>query len=115
MINEALIAEVLKQTPLVALLCIGLYVFYKKDDQRRAEDMKDRAEMKQKISEQEDKIEVLLEANISTMQRIIHENGKVIEANTSTNKRATEVMSCLIKEIHEFKKSDIYQTHKSSK
>ena len=115
MINEALIAEVLKQTPLVALLCIGLYIFYKKDDQRRAEDMKDRAEMKQKIGEQQDEIEDLLEANVNTMQKIIHENNRVIEANTSTNKRATEVMSCLIKEIHEFKKSDVYKTHKSSK
>jgi len=112
MMNEALISEVLKQTPLVALLCIGLYVFYKKDDQRRAEDMKDRAEMKQKISDQEDKIEVLLETNINTMQRIIHENGKIIEANTVTTKRATEIMSCMITEL---KHSDFYKQHKASK
>ena len=122
MVEAEILTELLKQSPLIAVLGIGLYIFYKKDDQRRAEDKDERLQMKKKIDENERRIEDYMKQDRAAMQEIVHTNAQAIETQTLVMKsanslmmRSNEVMTCLITEIKDFKKSPLYKTHERSK
>lgn len=117
-----ILGELLKQSPLIALLGIGLYVFYKKDENRRSEDKADRLLIQKKVELQEQRIEDYMKNDRAIMQDIVATNAKAIVEQTAVMKsantlmtRSTEVMNCLITEIKIFKKSQIFQQHEKSK
>lgn len=117
-----LLGELLKQSPLIAVLGIGLYVFYKKDENRRNEDKADRLAIQAKVDAQEHRIEEYMKNDRALMQDIVATNAKAIVEQTVVMKsannlmtRSTEVMNCLISEIKVFKKSQIFQQHEKSK
>lgn len=117
-----ILGELLKQSPLIAVLGIGLYVFYKKDEQRRSEDKAERLAMQAKVDAQEHRIEDYMKNDRAVMQEIVATNAKAIVEQTAVMKsantlmtRSTEVMNCLISEIKVFKKSQIFQHHEKSK
>lgn len=113
--SETLLSELLKQIPLVIFMGTGLYVFYKKDEVRRANDLIEREAMRSKIDAQEMRIEGYLKTDSAALQDLVRTNIATAEKQTSMMSRTNEVMGCIIKEIQDFKKSAIYQHHEENK
>lgn len=113
--SETLLSELLKQIPLVIFMGTGLYVFYKKDEVRRANDLVEREAMRVKLDAQELRIENYLKNDSLTLQELVRTNIATSEKQTSMMNRTNEVMGCIIKEIQDFKKSAIYQHHENIK
>jgi len=112
--ESTLLQELLKQGPLLAFMGIALYVFYKKDEIRRANDLVERESMRLKLDAQELKIENYLKNDSMTMQELIKSNIATSEKQTSMMSKTNEVMSCIVSEIQDFKKSELYQMHEKT-
>lgn len=113
--TETILAELLKQIPLVIFMGVGLYVFYKKDEVRRANDLIEREAMRLKLDAQELRIENYLKNDASVLQDLVRTNTTTTEKQTTMMSKTNEVMSCIIKEIQDFKKSAIYRHHEENK
>ena len=120
--TTTLLTELLKQGPLLAFMGIALYVFYKKDETRRANDLIERDSMRQKIEAQEIRIENYLKEDALVLQGLVKESITSTKIMSDTTDRQTkmmektnETMSCIIREIQEFKKSDLYLAHENRK
>lgn len=113
--TTTLLTELLKQGPLIALMGIGLYLFYKKDETRRANDLIEREAMRLKIDSQELRIENYFKNDSSILQDLVRKNTDTAEKQTAMMSKTNEVMSCIIHEIKDFKKSAIYRHHEQNK
>ena len=110
-----LLTELLKQGPLIAVMGIGLYVFYKKDETRRTNDLIEREAMRKKIEAQEARIEDYFKNDASVLQDLVRTNIITAEKQTAMMSKTNEVMGCIVREIQDFKKSAIYKHHEENK
>ena len=113
--ETTILTELLKQGPLIALLGLSLYVFYRKDELRRNNDLIEREAMRKKLEEQELKIENYLRTDSLTMQDLIKQSNYVAEKQTLMMNKTNETMICIISEIKDFKKSALYKHHEQNK
>lgn len=113
--ETSILIELFKHGTLFAVMSVGLYVFYKKDETRRANDLVEREAMRTKLDAQELRIENYLKNDATVLQELVRTNIAIAERQTSMMSRTNEVMGCIIKEIQEFKKSAIYRHHEHSK
>ena len=113
--EPTLLTELIKQGPLIAVLSVGLYVFYKKDELRRTNDMTERSLLMERLEKQEKRIEDYLQHDSLTMQNLIKESTDAKESQTAVMTRANEIMTCLVREMQEFKKSELYLQHERAK
>lgn len=105
---EALFSAILAKGVGLAILAVVAYVFYKKDDQRRAQDMKERADMQKRIDEHERRFEEYMENGHAQMITVIRENAIAFE-------KVGKLMSCVVNEIQDFKQGEIYQIYQDAK
>ena len=110
------------QSPLLALMGLGLYIFYKKDEQRRNNDLIERVALLKKLEDQEQRIEKYYKNDGLILQNIVKESteasiklAETTEKQTAMMVRTNETMLCIIKEIQEFKRSEIYKYHERNK
>jgi hypothetical protein len=113
--TSTLITELLKQGPLITMLGLSLYVFYRKDELRRTNDMTEREAMRTKLDAQELKIEKYLRNDSMTMQELIKKHIATSEKQTAMMGKTNEVMGCIVREIQDFKRSEIYKFHEQNK
>jgi hypothetical protein len=113
--EPTMLTELIKQGPLIGVLSVGLWIFYKKDELRRTNDMAERAMLMERIEKQEQRIEHYLQHDALTMQELIKESTTAKEKQTTVMTKANEVMTCLIREMQEFKKSEMYLQHERAR
>lgn len=111
----SLLSELFKHGTTFTIMAVGLYVFYKKDETRRANDLVEREAMRTKLDAQELRIENYLKNDANVLQELVRTNIATAERQTSMMSKTNEVMGCIIKEIQTFKKSAIYRHHEESK
>lgn len=112
---STLIAALLEKGVLFLILGIGIYIFYKKDETRRANDLIEREAMRVKLDAQELRIENYLKNDASVLQDLVRTNIATAEKQTTIMSKTNETMTCIIKEIQDFKKSAIYKHHEQKK
>lgn len=112
---QALFSALLAKGVTLTILAVVAYVFYKKDDQRRAQDMKERADMQQRIVDQEKRFEQYIENGHAEMITVIKNNTITYKQSTEAFERVGKLMTCVINEIQDFKQSEIYKSHEAAK
>lgn len=110
-----LISALLEKGLIFLLLGIAVYIFYKKDETRRTNDLLEREAMRLKLDAQELRIENYLKNDASVLQELVRTNIATSEKQTTMMSKTNEVMGCIIKEIQDFKKSAIYKHHEDNK
>lgn len=103
-----IISELLKYGGLVGVLAYGLWIFWKRYDKfterTQAELIALRQEVKDYMNHDKQRLETLVQQNTDVIQKCM----KAADKNS-------EVMTCLISEIHDFKKSEVYMQHEKRK
>lgn len=109
------ISAFLEKGLLFLILAVAVYIFYKKDETRRTNDLLEREAMRIKLDAQELRIENYLKNDSSVLQELVRTNIATAEKQTTMMSKTNEVMGCIIKEIQEFKKSAIFKHHEENK
>lgn len=101
-----IIDELVKQSPLIALLAVSGYVLWK-----RYERFVDRTQTRLEESEQRQR--KYNEEDRGILLKIVHDNTDAMRNIGKLCDRSNRVMECLIDEIKDFKKSEVYKSHKN--
>lgn len=102
--NEILFTELVKNGPLIAVLAMGAWGLWKRYD-------KNTEKTENKLALYEEKINKYILEDRMAMSKIIEDNTAAMSAVIKSVDRANKVTACLIEEIQEFKKSEIYKQH----
>lgn len=101
-----LLELLMKQAPLVVALCIGAYILWSRYDKftQRTQTRLEESEARQRKYIDEDRSQLL---------KIVYDNTEAMRNIGKLCDRSNRVMECLIDEIKDFKKSEVYKLHKN--
>lgn len=104
--TSELLELLMKQAPLVVALCIGAYILWSRYDKftQRTQNHLDESEARQRKYMEDDRTNLL---------KIVHDNTDAMRNISKMCDRSNRVMECLIDEIKDFKKSEVYKLHKN--
>lgn len=96
-----LIDTLIKQSPLVAVLILSGYILWKRYDTFTAR-------TQQKLDDSEKRIMSYMENDRAKLIEVVSDNTDALKAILRSNDRTNKVMECMIEEVKEFKKSEVY-------
>jgi hypothetical protein len=115
MAETEIINELFKYGGLVGVLAYGLWVFWKRYDKFTATAQAELAATRQEVKD-------LMNNDRKVMQDALDRNTRAMESHIVEMRKSTDimtrfmsVMNCIITEIKEFKKSEVFQEHEKRK
>lgn len=96
----------MKQAPLVIALCIGAYILWQRYD-------KFTTRTQSSLEESEVRFRKYMDEDRAQLIKIVFDNTNAMQNISKMCDRSNRVMECLIDEIKDFKKSEVYQSHKN--
>ena len=101
-----LLELLMKQAPLVVALGIGAYILWKRYDR-----FTDRTQ--KGLEESEIRFRKYMDEDRAKLMTIVYDNTEAMRNISKMCDRSNRVMECLIDEIKDFKKSEVYKSHKN--
>lgn len=106
--TSELIDLLLKQAPLAVALAIGAYILWKRYDKFTERTQKG-------LDDSEGRFRKYMDEDRAQLLKIVYDNTEAMRNISKMCDRSNRVMECLIDEIKDFKKSEVYMSHKNQR